>query len=344
MSNPEVSISICTRRFGGLITQLKLLNAQSFKDFEVVIVDGIYGLRKEEVDAVRNTVSYNIIHVPPKENARLVGIDQASMRNTSLIYASGKYVLFFDDYQIPDTNFVLGHVEKFREGYCTKGRQIYISPTDFDGDYKLNIVRDDSFGLSDRALTGSQWYTHSSGAPLSMLIEINGFDERSDGGTGGEDYMTGVRLGMAGAKFIYASKSLCYHMEHGGMRIYPASPTICNWIQSVGYDKGEWLSTFPLDKDKADSIDWDNVSKYKSSNHKRPPYNRSIYKDYSGSATLTVWVEEGIMFFKCKICGYEGPVDSIPVIQSILANKSKVAPKKYFDLKEAIKVRKADNK
>ena len=62
------------------------------------------------------------------------------------------------------------------------------------------------------ALAGSRLFGCSFGAPLALLLEVNGFDELCDP-IGGEDYHLGIRLEWAGTPLYYSRRMLTMESE-----------------------------------------------------------------------------------------------------------------------------------
>lgn len=343
----KISVCISTRRFGGLLRQVDFFKNQTFPkaDFELVIIDGLYWEREQQVIEKAHNCGLNLIYEKPRKLRRKVSIDHPSMRNDALVYANGELIVFFDDYEIPRQELLMEHWKMYQNGYCCQGRQMYIEATDFENATEYKILKSDPWHLGDqmKKLPPTTFYTHNCSAPMKEILKVNGFDERYNSGTGGEDYDLGARLGRAGNKFIYNPQALCYHMEHSGIGIYPATPDVCGHIYDAKTKKA-FLEKYPTMSEKdIEWITWEDIEKYANNDYKRngPKYgnhDRSpIYKhpNFTGTfktETLETWDERGLIFCKCKICGWEGIIDSIPLFHWNTEHNIIEAPKEYFDL------------
>jgi glycosyltransferase involved in cell wall biosynthesis len=93
--NPKISLIIPTMRVGGLDILTHGLKGQNFRDFELVLVDGIHDLRIGIFDD--KSLDFPITHIAPRENPfPLNSFCQYS--NTGLVHARGDLVLFATDY------------------------------------------------------------------------------------------------------------------------------------------------------------------------------------------------------------------------------------------------------
>jgi hypothetical protein len=343
----KISVCISTRRFGGLIRQIDLFQYQTFPkdEFELVVIDGLYWLRAQEAMDKAAEYGLNLTYRRPRKLDRKVSIDHASMRNDALTYANGELVVFFDDYQIPDNRLLEEHwkVYNYSANPCCIGRQQYFKETDFESGKRIELCDSDNpkLGDTEREVPSSIFYTNNCSAPLSKLIEVNGFDERYNSGTGGEDYDCGTRLGRLGSRTVYNPRALCYHMQHSQIDMYPSSPATCSHIYS-SKTKGVFQSRFPTEQD-IDWIDWDDIEHYACNDYRRygPKFGNhdrsSLYSDgkltgKSTTNTLSTWEADGLVFFKCQVCDLEGILDSMPLYEWNNEHSVIVAPREYFDL------------
>jgi len=121
---PLVSVIMCTNR---PIPQWRLLldglEKQDFKDFEVVIVDGLYDVRRREVNKILSDYAITVIYVKDKpwfhseqvQSGKRPGI--ASARNTGIIHASGRLLVIMDDNTQVPSDWLSRHVNAFRAGF-----------------------------------------------------------------------------------------------------------------------------------------------------------------------------------------------------------------------------------
>ena len=346
----KISVCLSTRRYGGLLRQIEFFKNQTFpkQDFELLIVDGLYWQREDQIKEKANDCGLNLVYKKPRKLDRKVSIDHPSMRNDGLVHATGELIVFFDDYQIPSKKLLEEHWRIHEMGYCCQGRQYFFDRLDFDNVEKVKSLRYSNVQLGDAQtqVNPSVFYTHNCSAPLDELVKINGFDERYNSGTGGEDYDCGMRLGLTGNEMMYNPNAVCYHMDHGNIGIYPATPDLCGHIFDAK-TRGGFLERYPTMSERdIEWITWDDIGKYASNDYKRngpkfgnhdrsPIYKHPNFTGQFSTSALDTWDENGVIFCKCKICGWEGVIDSIPLFHWNSENKNSEAPKKYFDLAKA---------
>jgi glycosyltransferase involved in cell wall biosynthesis len=109
-NKPTISIMVPTMRVGGLDVLLESLKHQTFKDFELVIVDGIYKYRKSLVEKIKSNYDFPIIHVEPTKNTFPIGCC-CNSSNTGIINCSADLLLIITDYTYLPANCVEKHVK-----------------------------------------------------------------------------------------------------------------------------------------------------------------------------------------------------------------------------------------
>jgi len=335
----KISICLPVRRFGGVLRQIEFFKYQTFpkNDFELVIIDGLHWMREKDVRLKAKEYGLNLKYAVPTKRNRKILADHQQLRNDALVLADGELIVNFDDYQIPDIHLLEEHWKVYQQGYCCQGRQYYFEKLNFDNlksGETLPLTKSNNLDLGNisKEVSPTTFYTHNCSAPLKRFVEINGFDERYASGTGGEDYDSGARLGRLGCKFMYNPNAICYHMQHSGILLYPANPDTCSYICNAK-TKEKFLEKYPTMKADIDSIDWNNIGKYRGKNHDRSPiYKHPNFTGNFSTETLETWNDNGLIFFRCKICGVEGIIDSIPLFHWNTQHKIIEAPKEYFDL------------
>lgn len=177
------------------------LNAQTFKDFELVVVDGLCGTRKGWQDRYKPNFPYKIL--APKENlwTRNKKTCICNYRNTGLAAARGELVLNIDDCcYLPPI-----YVELFWRAWSEK--QICLSATwPHNGDQRIprnSILNPQRPFIQKTPCQRGQVYGFGS-YPLKMALELNGYDEAFDGGMYLEDTAWGCRLEDYGLKMYFA--------------------------------------------------------------------------------------------------------------------------------------------
>jgi glycosyltransferase involved in cell wall biosynthesis len=102
VNKPSVSIIIPSHnRFDGLLLSLKSISKQTFKDYEIIIInDGSDDERYKNYQFDSNILIIHLENNSVKEN----GYFSDSIRNHGIDRASGKYIAFLDDddYWFPD--------------------------------------------------------------------------------------------------------------------------------------------------------------------------------------------------------------------------------------------------
>lgn len=95
--NPYISVVVPTMRVGGLDVLFEGLQHQTFRDFELVIADGLYKHRSSTVFKHKKSYNFPVTHVEPFDNPFPVA-SFCRYSNTALVHARGEIVLFVTDY------------------------------------------------------------------------------------------------------------------------------------------------------------------------------------------------------------------------------------------------------
>ena len=297
----KASVNISTWREGGLDWQLKLLSQQTFKDFEIVIVDGYYEERKDAIAAQAAELGLVVKHVPVPQLNYMTELTHATNRNEALKHVGGEVVIFFDDYQQPAPNFVETHVR-------TCQPQIMVGVYQHSYHYRPDIdyavwatLPVDSYEHIDyrnpnnlpmiRNMDPRSLWTNSSSVHISDIRSVVGFDERYNGGTGGEDGDLGLRLHRAGCRMLYTTRTEVRHISHHHV---PARKVLDDIPKTV------------------------NQALCK---HDRDPFTVNQYhvgdKNLVESGSLyTYRDDEGVKYYVCSNCGRIGVIDSIEVLNA----------------------------
>lgn len=94
---PKISVVVPTMRVGGLDVLFNGLAGQSFKDFELVLSDGLHRFRKDVVEERAAGYGFPVKHVEPADNPFPVN-SFCRHANAGLVHASGEIVVMFVDY------------------------------------------------------------------------------------------------------------------------------------------------------------------------------------------------------------------------------------------------------
>jgi glycosyltransferase involved in cell wall biosynthesis len=126
---PYISIIIPMMRPGGLDTIFESLEAQTFKDFELIMADSLYEYRKDIVKERGKKYSFSYKHIPTITNKFPVQSYCHAM-NSAITNTSGEVILFTSDYRyfMPDTlqkhaNFHKTHPDNF--GYAPPSKFVF---------------------------------------------------------------------------------------------------------------------------------------------------------------------------------------------------------------------------
>lgn len=203
---------------------------------------------------------------------------QAWARNELLCYSENPdYVLFFDDWQRPDINILIEHIKFLEQGYMVCGQKI-------DCDKEGNNCKQDTRGggSAPRECPYGWFWTANASAHFSDIIAVNGFDNRFNGGSAGEDYDCGMRMSFLGRKLMFNPRAIAYHYSH------------------------DHLTNDPKRKSKNNKP---GLSPYKY----LPEYGH--YGDWNlmEGGGFEFWWEDGIKYYRYKKSGEVGILDSMQV-------------------------------
>lgn len=226
------------------INYLKLVLAgfetQTEKDFELIIADD--GSKEEvvkEIESISSNYSFRIKHIWHPDR----GFRKNKILNQAILASETDYLIFIDSDCVPHSKFVEEHSNEKHENIVLTGRRVNLSKkitgklTEenikegfLESNYLL-LVEDALFGKSNYVEKGfylknkflrntlNKKYRGLLGCNFSLfkkdLLAINGFDERYEAPSIGEDSDIEYRLTLNGVK----AKSLNhiavqYHLYH----------------------------------------------------------------------------------------------------------------------------------
>lgn len=189
------------------------LRRQTFRDFELIIVDLCWDLRLEWIDDV-GSFDFPVLHIPDKASIfrDLSLIRICSARNTGILYARGKCIVFSDDGQYWSAD-ALERLRPWGENgagaTCRLHRDNGNGPIEIDsrwmsyqieGTDKTKVVRADGIGYLGGTL---------SMVPTEAMLECNGWDEMFDGSRQLEDSDMAKRLGTLDLKIALEGHPKC---------------------------------------------------------------------------------------------------------------------------------------
>jgi glycosyltransferase involved in cell wall biosynthesis len=230
--------------FYNKIDYLKLvlagLDRQTEKDFELIIADD--GSRKdivEEIKVIQKKHSFPIKHIWQEDN----GFRKNKILNKSVLYSESDYLIFIDADCVPHSGFVEGHLNFAQDKSALTGRRVNLSQKitsellvqnvcegflekkfirlSLDGifgesvDVEKGIYIRNKFLMSlfnkkNRGLLGCNFSLFK-----NDLININGFDERYEAPSIGEDSDVQFRLEISGVQIKSINHAAVqYHLYH----------------------------------------------------------------------------------------------------------------------------------
>ncbi len=230
--------------FYNRIDYLKLVLAgferQSFKDFEIIIADdGSSAQVVSEIEKISNSFPFPITHLWQEDK----GFRKNKILNMSITSANSDYLIFIDADCVPHPEFVNEHFHYRLKGKCLTGRRVnlsekisvLLSPQKIkEGFFEKKtwlLINDGIFGNSVDVEKGFYIRNESLrkffnkkkrgilGCNFSINKEdfliINGFDERYEAPSIGEDSDVEFRLELCGIKIKSLNNiAVQYHLYH----------------------------------------------------------------------------------------------------------------------------------
>jgi glycosyltransferase involved in cell wall biosynthesis len=193
----KVSVVICVKDVQNYIEKcIRSLLNQSFKDFEIIIIDD---------GSIDNTESIikkfnNGNRIKYFKNKRNLGI--AKSRNIGLKLSNGEYIFFTDGDCVAAEDWIEQGVKYLKNSDCVgvEGKIYYVSKT-YKPTFSDHVSENKCGGLF---MTGNMAYKKS------VIESIGGFDERY---TYFEDRDLGLRAKKVG-KICFNPNMIVYHQKH----------------------------------------------------------------------------------------------------------------------------------
>lgn len=228
------------QKIGYLKLVLVGFESQTEKDFEVIIADdGSDETIVKQIEEISKEISFRIIHVWQEDK----GFRKNKILNTAVVSSNSNYLIFVDGDCVPHSNFVEEHLKGRHKNVCLTGRRVNLSKKITDKLTTENIKKryleknicllifDSFFGKSNYVEKG--FYIRNNflkkvfnkkqrgllGCNFSLfkedLLSINGFDERYEAPSIGEDSDVQFRLELNGAKIKSLNNiAVQYHLYH----------------------------------------------------------------------------------------------------------------------------------
>jgi len=222
------------------------LEKQTFRDFELIIVDALYPERKEWIEQIK--WSFPIKYVPVHEYHRF-WLDHkrwnvCGQLNSAILQCEGDLVVRIDDCSEFEPDFLQKFVQGYQNGYFPlamhtryrNGSQAYYNEAYRQEGYDFaredpenrkilsriynegNPVRDTRWSIVEKQgghmMAPQDWFYGYSSFTLEAALKINGFNELFDGDKGQEDQEFGLRLWMAGYKNMFRLDTNHWVIEH----------------------------------------------------------------------------------------------------------------------------------
>lgn len=230
--------------FYNKIDYLKLVLAgfeiQTYKNFEIIIADdGSEEKVVKEIESIASDYPFRIKHIWQEDK----GFRKNKILNQAILASESDYLIFIDGDCVPHSHFVEGHIEYKSSGVALTGRRVNLSqritnlltPQKIkDGFLEKNfhlLIEDGLFGKSfdvekglyfesrllrklfnrkSRGLLGCNFSLHK-----KDILDINGFDERYEAPSIGEDSDVQFRLELKGIKIKSLNHiAVQYHLYH----------------------------------------------------------------------------------------------------------------------------------
>jgi len=213
---------------------------QSETDFEFIVADD--GSRQEivkELEILSKETSFPLIHIW-QENK---GFRKNKILNNAITASNSDYLIFIDADCIPHSHFVQEHISHSEKGSCLTGRRVNLSEKytqnlslkkvsrGFIEKNYLELIKDGLFGKSYYVEKGFYFKSRLLreifnkkqrgllGCNFSIfkedMLNINGFDERYEAPSIGEDSDVQFRLELNGIKIVSLNHiAVQYHLYH----------------------------------------------------------------------------------------------------------------------------------
>jgi len=111
-NKPKITVLTVTCRPGYIDTMVESLKNQIFKDFEWILVDELFEIRKKAVEEYVDG-SLSLLHIPPKKISETSSVPSAI--NTGLEKAQGELVYFMNDYIYLHPNTLNAHWDIYKK-------------------------------------------------------------------------------------------------------------------------------------------------------------------------------------------------------------------------------------
>ena len=228
-ATPSLSIVLATCRLGGLDITWKMLEHQTHRDIEFILVDFFYYERRDLLRQLWPQTGLppeRFVHIPPRSGCWEFNPSSGDAYNTGIALARGELVALLGDYQYQYPTWAQDHLAYYllhggRETLAGDFGAFAYAGERFDVAHPENhlfTVFDSPFAVDPGRMV-SQVYaavrgpfldkhgylppaafnaTQNESVTLAALYDVNGLDEVYDGRRGFQDQDLGYRLDRAG--------------------------------------------------------------------------------------------------------------------------------------------------
>ena len=205
----KVSVIIATyNRKEHLLNTLSCFNNQSYKNFEIVVVeDGSDYNQQNDIQNLK--LNYKITYHYIKNKGR------AGARNYGINNSNGEIILFFDDHSQPIQFLIEEHVKnhlKYKKHGGFRGRIEYSNDYTNKVDYLKPKLLANLHNIILRNNPIVNFGTHNLSVKRKITDVIGTLDEDFKL-YGAEDQEIGIRIKKAGYKIGYLPRALCYNIR-----------------------------------------------------------------------------------------------------------------------------------
>lgn len=208
-----ISILTVTKRTGWEEVAINSLNSQTYQDFEWVVVTETWPINLPK--QLKNGQSVITLLAPPKKEGSHSNLSASN--NEGLRYCSGEHVVFYQDF-----------IEL--EPDCIEKLVSLVTPKTFVTTVTKNPSGDKEdpryLGLDlARPCLPEEWEANVGIAPMAIIRELGGSDERLDQGWAWDNALLALKAEMLGCNFIIDETNrpqLLYHPKEPD--IHPEMP------------------------------------------------------------------------------------------------------------------------
>jgi glycosyltransferase involved in cell wall biosynthesis len=225
--NTKVSVITPTSRWGGIDILYYALEKQTYKNFELILVDSHYYKRKDEVKKFMSGI--DVKHIPDPKKKKETAWNLNAAYNRAFKEASGDIYVFLQDYiwipgdglekfvshllllDKPDVVIGVGHKASYPSESKNPLGKITIFDKPFidmpEGISEIDNRIDGSVGFVEQNY--SFWELNWSSCRASLVKTLGGMDTEYDNGYGCENLNLSIRAMMLGAKFYIDKGNVC---------------------------------------------------------------------------------------------------------------------------------------